>query len=340
MSTAIRGLKRLVSSLLPESFGGRSTLPARAQSAPDDQSVDFRLLAENSSDIICQIDRDLMPVYVSPWVEQALGWTPEEMIRAGPEFIYPDDLAVVAAVHNRLMAGEEGAATVSLRLRKKDDSPVWMEARARSVRDADGVPSGVVIVMRDISNRKRLEDELRTLSLTDGLTGLWNRRAFDEMLEREWLRTVREASELSLLLLDLDFFKRFNDHYGHQAGDDCLRAAALAVKAALHRPGDLAARYGGEEIAIILPNTEAHGALAVAETVRAAIEALAIHHAGNSNPARTVTASLGVATAFARAGGTMKMPEGLLLAADNALYKAKQNGRNRVDATVLLAACQ
>jgi diguanylate cyclase (GGDEF)-like protein/PAS domain S-box-containing protein len=334
----MRRLKRLVSSLVrgPADARPAPTRPPRASA--DDRDTDFRLLAENSGDVICRIDRHLMPVYVSPSVERVLGWTPEEMILGGPGFIHAGDLALVAAAHERLMAGEEEVTKVSFRLMRKDASAVWVEASARAVRGADGAPEGVVIVMRDVSDRVRLEEELRTMSLTDGLTGLCNRRAFDEGLEREWLRTARAGLQMSLLLLDIDNFKKFNDLYGHQAGDDCLRVVAAAVRGALRRPGDMAARYGGEELAVILPETDAEGALAVAETARAAIEALAVHHAGNTDAARVVTASIGAATAFARAGATMKMPEGLLLAADGALYKAKRNGRNRVESAILLAA--
>jgi len=302
--------------------------------------TDFRLLAENSNDVILRINGNMAPVYASPSVEHVLGWTVEEMVEGGAGgFIDPRDAAAVAAVHERLVTGEDQASKASFRVLRKDGTPVWVEANARMVRDpTTGAAGDLVIVFRDISDRKRLEDELLALSFTDSLTGLANRRAFDDALTREWQRTAREGSHMSLLLLDIDHFKRFNDLYGHQAGDDCLRVVASAIKSAVQRPGDIAARYGGEEIGIILPNTEARGAEVIAENVRSAIEALAVHHAGNCNEARVVTASIGVATTFARPGGTMKMPEGLLLAADGALYKAKQSGRNRVSATVLLAA--
>ena len=238
-----------------------------------------------------------------------------------------------------MVSGQDEASKASFRVLRKDGTSLWVEANARLVRDRDSSGAGdIVIVMRDISDRKRLEDELRTLSMTDALTGLCNRRAFDEGLSREWRRTAREGSQLSLLLLDIDHFKRFNDLYGHQAGDDCLRVVASAIKHEIKRPADLVARYGGEEIAVILPRTDAASAEALGEMVRSAVEALAVHHAGNVNDARTITVSIGVATAFARVGGTMKMPEGLLLAADNALYKAKRNGRNQLSTSVLMAA--
>jgi diguanylate cyclase (GGDEF)-like protein len=182
--------------------------------------------------------------------------------------------------------------------------------------------------MRDITERKLLdlEEKLSELALTDGLTGLANRRAFDEALNMEWKRTFRVGSQISLLLLDIDRFKQFNDNYGHQLGDDSLRAVSIAVRNAVRREIDIVYRYGGEEIAVVylaLPCTDSVGALAVAETVRKAIMDLRIPHMKNSEGGFMVTASVGIATALARDGGTMKMPESLLLSADQALYRAK-----------------
>ncbi|WP_083346400.1 GGDEF domain-containing protein [Terriglobus roseus] len=177
------------------------------------------------------------------------------------------------------------------------------------------------------------------MAMTDGLTGLSNRRAFDAELERQWSRVLAESSQFSLVLLDIDHFKKFNDEYGHLAGDDCLRVVGAAVKSAV-RDGDVVARYGGEEIAIILPSTDSQEAVIVAEAVRNAIENLGIEHGGNPEGGSKVTASFGVATALARAGGAIRMPESLLLSADKALYMAKSEGRNCVRKVMMMAAPQ
>jgi diguanylate cyclase (GGDEF)-like protein len=142
--------------------------------------------------------------------------------------------------------------------------------------------------------------------------------------------------QMSLLLLDIDYFKRFNDLYGHHVGDDCLRAVAQAAMGVV-RQTDTVARYGGEEIAIILPWVDTLGAAETAEKVRAAVEALRLTHAKNPEGEDWLTVSIGAATALARHGGTMRMPESLLLTADNALYKAKSAGRNCVRTGMLLA---
>jgi diguanylate cyclase (GGDEF)-like protein/PAS domain S-box-containing protein len=304
-----------------------------------DDGTHFQFLAENSVDIVCRAGIDRVLHYISPSSFNILGWKPEEMVGSPvDEFIFAEDLPVLMATiaQNIASCAEEGTATI--RMRKKDGSLVWMENRARLKRHPDtGKLIEFVVTMRDISDRKAMEDMLSTQALTDGLTGLANRRSFDESLEREWKRTLREGSQISLLLLDIDHFKGFNDRYGHQAGDDCLRAVAAAVTASV-RATDVVARYGGEEIAVILPSTEIAGAVEVAEKVRLSIGLLRFPVGENLESERWLTASVGAATALARHGGTMKMPESLLLAADNALYKAKHEGRNRVATALLVAA--
>jgi diguanylate cyclase (GGDEF)-like protein/PAS domain S-box-containing protein len=308
-----------------------------AISIDDHGATDFRALAENSADIICRVNLQLALVYVSPSAFHVLGWRPDELIGKPPAaIIVAESLPVMQAAHAFNQAHPAENRPVTLQMRKKDGTTAWMEVSARIVFDpVTGKETETVLGIRDVSLRKALEEQLSLLALTDGLTGLANRRAFDENLDREWLRTLREGSQMSLVILDLDHFKHFNDTYGHQVGDDCLRAVADAVRSTIGAT-DVACRYGGEEIAIILPAADSAAAVRTAEAVRVAIEELDLPH--DRNPAGSrVTASFGVATALSRHGGTMRMPEALLLAADNALYKAKHNGRNRI-ATALLVA--
>lgn len=172
---------------------------------------------------------------------------------------------------------------------------------------------------------KHQADLLRRLATADGLTGLPNRRQFDERMEAEWQRARRSGTRLALLMIDIDHFKAFNDSVGHLAGDDCLRAVAVAIDSAMRRPGDLAARLGGEEFGCILPETEAAGALGVAERVQQAIARLRIGHP--ASPHGTVSASIGIAVATPADGGK---PADLLKAADAQLYTAKRDGRARI----------
>ena len=181
-----------------------------------------------------------------------------------------------------------------------------------------------------------LEDanrRLATLSTTDSLTGLANRRKFDEVWQTEWQRSIRQGTPLAAIMLDVDFFKRYNDHYGHQAGDACLQQVARILSGGIHRAGELMARYGGEEFVLVLPCTDLAHAQHSAERIRAAVEAAAIAHA-DSPLGPVVTVSVGLAADIPRIGTP---PEHLLRAADAALYEAKAQGRNCVAASTMVA---
>ncbi|ANI21639.2 hypothetical protein AB870_14750 [Pandoraea faecigallinarum] len=183
----------------------------------------------------------------------------------------------------------------------------------------------VVLLRKQRQRRHAAELELQRLASTDPLTGLANRRTLDEAYDREWRRSIRERVPLSLLFIDVDHFKTFNDRYGHPAGDDALVAVSHAIGESIRRPGDFAGRYGGEEFMVVLPNTESRGARDVAERVRTAVSSAAIVHEGT--PHGHITVSIGVASTGGLPAGK---PEVLLQAADEALYAAKSGGRNRV----------
>lgn len=184
---------------------------------------------------------------------------------------------------------------------------------------------GIQMAIQDVTTHKQLQEKLLQLSQADGLTGLANRRALDEVMAREWGRAARDDHDLAVLMFDLDKFKNFNDNYGHLAGDDCLKQTANILKSAAARPGDLAARFGGEEFSILLPNTDVAGARHVAETVIRGIEALHIPHAHNRSWSH-VTISCGIATSGM---DDCYSAENLFHLADGALYAAKHAGGNR-----------
>ncbi|MDY6900532.1 MAG: diguanylate cyclase, partial [Cyanobacteriota bacterium] len=178
---------------------------------------------------------------------------------------------------------------------------------------------------RQIAEKLKIANyQLQKLADSDGLTGLANRRYFDNYLQQEWKRLSRERAFLSLIMCDVDYFKNYNDTYGHQLGDECLRRIATVLKKSIKRPADLVARYGGEEFTILLPNTDLQGTIHLAEKIRLKIKSLNISHL-DSDISDCVTLSLGVATTIPRINNS---PQTLIAAADKMLYGAKSAGRN------------
>ncbi|MCI3944075.1 diguanylate cyclase [Pseudomonas syringae] len=180
------------------------------------------------------------------------------------------------------------------------------------------------LLSRELRRRRRAEDALADLAATDGLTGLDNRRQLDEAMDTEWARAQRSGKRLSLLMIDVDHFKAFNERHGHQGGDEALRLIAQTISYSIRRPGDQLARYGGEEFVVVLPETDLKGAMMIAENIRHSVEALPRF----ANAEHSITVSIGVVSEIVRPGDKLESFFGI---ADKALYQAKNNGRNRVE---------
>ncbi|MCG8615768.1 MAG: diguanylate cyclase [Desulfobacterales bacterium] len=218
------------------------------------------------------------------------------------------------------------------RLRRRDGSFVWTQCYAMVTRDTSGRVDGFNGYAIEIGDTIRAEkalqkanEELMRLSVIDGLTQIANRRQFDSHLSMEWRRHKKEQLPISVILCDIDFFKKYNDTYGHQVGDECLIKVARAIDDCAGEAGGLAARYGGEEFGVILPETDAKKALSVAETIRRRVLSLGVEHEA-SEVNSCVTLSLGVGAVIPEENDS---DMGLLAQSDTALYKAKRNGRNR-----------
>jgi diguanylate cyclase (GGDEF)-like protein len=190
---------------------------------------------------------------------------------------------------------------------------------------AGSIVALVGLFVPELRRREPAEHAEAALARQDNLTGLANRRGFNEAIEREWQRGMRHRKPLSLVMIDIDYFKLFNDTCGHLEGDRVLAAVGLAVRRVARRPADTAARYGGEELAVLLPNTDAKNARRIADAILGSVRQLAVPH--SSSEYGIVTVSVGVATAFANKDG---MPSSLIALADTALYAAKDSGRNQV----------
>ncbi|MBL8429402.1 MAG: diguanylate cyclase [Dechloromonas sp.] len=311
----------------------------------------YRMLAENSHDVIWTLDiPSRCYTYVSPSITDMCGYLPEEIVGQSIDARLTSESASRLAKEidqrlRRIAAGDKSASVVVSELEQicKDGEVVSTEVVSSYLQDADGVAHTILGITRNVSERKaaelalretnrqlharieeigRLQVALQELAVRDSLTGLYNRRYLDETLEREVSRARREGSPLSLVMLDIDYFKRVNDTYGHQVGDEALRMLATTLLADV-RTEDVACRYGGEEFLILLPNMPLESAILRAEAWREAIEGLSIV-LGNFRVSFTI--SLGVA-AYPEHG---KTPDDLTRCADQALYRAKHEGRNQV----------
>lgn len=292
----------------------------------------YKTLLESTKAIPWKIDWATKRfTYIGPQIEKLLGWTPASWVGVEDWVarMHPEDRETVFNFCvSQSLAGIDHEA--DYRAMTNGGDYVWIRDVVHVVRK-DGEVEALIGFMFDISERKkteeqvmRLQKELEELSFKDGLTGVGNRRMFDSIMEVEWANARRHHQPLSLIILDIDHFKQYNDFYGHIQGDDCLRKVAQALSAAGTRARDFFARYGGEEFVLVLPETDAEAAAKIAERCRSAIFKQQIPHE-KSVTSQLVTISLGVGTIVPSHDAE---PIVFIEAVDRLLYKAKQNGRN------------
>lgn len=311
--------------------------PGHARDVVENEGV-YKTLLESTKAIPWKIDWATMQfVYIGPQIETLLGWAQGSWltVQDWATRIHEDDRdRVVNFCVAQSKAGVDHEA--DYRALTAKGGYVWIRDVVHVVRKPDGDVDCLIGFMFDISERKvaeeellRLHQELEQLSLTDGLTGIANRRQFDQRLESEWTASQRNNKPLSLIVLDLDYFKQYNDVHGHVAGDECLNRIAGVLSDIARRPRDVVARFGGEEFVLLLPETDKVGAYGMAQQCVSAIAELRIRH-GASSVSEYVSASLGVGTTAAAtaAHGTARS---FVDAVDRMLYAAKHHGRNRIE---------
>lgn len=300
---------------------------------PPDAAV-YKTLLESTKAIPWKIDwSTLRFAYVGPQIQTLLGWAPGswKSVEDWAARMHPEDRAWV--VDYCVAQSKNGVDhEADYRALSKDGNYVWIRDVVHVVRSAEGEVESLIGFMFDISERKKAEQqllamqhELERLSFKDGLTGVGNRRHFDSVMKAEWSNAQREGRPLSLILLDIDQFKEYNDHYGHLQGDACLRLVGNALGLAAVRPRDFLSRFGGEEFALVLPDTEADAAMQLAERCRTSILSQSVPHE-KSSVAPVLTISLGTGTTIPAPGDD---PLSFIDSVDRALYQAKQQGRNR-----------
>jgi len=301
----------------------------------DDNAV-YRTLLESTKAIPWKIDWATMKfTYIGPQIEALLGWSPESWVSVEDWAMrmHPEDREyVVNFCVTQSRAGVDHEA--DYRALTKDNGYVCILDVVHVVRNDKGEAEALIGFMFDITERKKSEEkllslqkELEVLSFKDGLTNIANRRRFDSSFDLEWERASKEGLPLSILLFDVDFFKQYNDLYGHSQGDQCLVDIAQTLSLALDGHRDLVARYGGEEFVVLLPEADAEVARKVAERCQRLLEKKSIVHALSPH-GRRVTASIGAGTVVP--AGQVK-PAEFIKAVDRQLYAAKDNGRNRIE---------
>ncbi|WP_138754917.1 PAS domain S-box protein [Paenibacillus sinopodophylli] len=292
----------------------------------------FRMLAENSSDVISKHDSEGILTYISPACYSLLGYRDDELIGQSPfDYIHPDDRQRIKE-HRELDYQQLGDYAITYRLQHKNGAYRWFETTTSVVFLEGDRSHTMVAVSRDVTPRKEIELQLleqyqllHALSHVDELTKIANRRSFDEVWNNEWEEAQKHHMPLTLMIGDIDNFKAYNDNFGHQKGDDCLRQIAAALRSTLKRPLDIVARYGGEEFGIILPQTSEVRAATIAVALLKAVRELQIPHAETSGCTH-VTISLGSATWNPNSSITQ---DELFTWADSALYQAKREGKDR-----------
>ena len=290
----------------------------------------YRDVVESANNVIARWNHAGIITYMNPYGLKFFGYSEDELIGRSmfgtivPAVETGTERDLKNVMRDILTHPENYIENENENIRSNGDR-VWMAWSNRSVLDDDQLVE-ILSIGTDITNRKQLEEKLDRMSRTDALTGLANRREFDEILSAELNRARRSNQPLSLLMLDIDFFKRYNDTYGHQAGDSCLKDIAGVLKDSTKRAGELAARYGGEEFAVILPATSSEDAFLVADHILHAVTGLEITHEA-SDTAPYLTISAGITTCIPERGMT---PDDIIKHADDALYQAKENGRNGI----------
>lgn len=281
---------------------------------------------EHSPASVLIVDKKRNIIYVNPQIIKSTGYTKEEL-RGQKTTIFHGELTPGNALEDLWKTIKSGSPWKGeLLYQRKDGSVFWQSWSVAPVFDNHGVIQHFVGVGEDITEKKKLQSMLQEMSYLDGLTGIANRRRFDDFLNQEWHRAVRDAKPLSIIMMDIDFFKRYNDSLGHLAGDDALKRVVDALKSKVLRRTDLLARYGGEEFTCILPDTKVADAVLIADELRKAVCAIKLPHP-DSQVSHYVTISAGVACILPKKG----QPSDVLGLADAALYRAKTLGRNRVE---------
>ncbi|WP_332645805.1 sensor domain-containing diguanylate cyclase [Lysinibacillus sp. 54212] len=294
----------------------------------------YRLITENSTDFISIHTIKSVFTFASPICESVLGYDTSELIgKSLFDLLHPEDRKKIQQFFE-LSINQHEVQTALFRIGKKNKEYIWFETKCKYIHSPEDNEEEIICISRDVTAQQlkliQLEAEKKSLQkaiYTDELTGIYNRRLFNKLLQEQFVKLEQFHHNFSLLMIDIDYFKQYNDTYGHPQGDQCLYRVANTIKQEI-RENDLVFRIGGEEFCVFLPKTTKRDAISLANRLRKCIESLNIPHA-SSSASPFITISIGVST-FTKNEGTKLDAQSLIKKADRALYKAKEKGRNIV----------
>lgn len=296
--------------------------------------IDFEAIVKLSRDAVIQLSLDGKPQFISPAAEKLFGWSEEDLKDHLSDLVYVETPDKDADSLHRILSGngdpEETLSNAELQLRSAYGPLIWLEVTVHVQEDSSGAPLNFTIFFCSIAKQRELESLLEAASQSDPLTGLYNRRAFEDNLNREWAIALREKTHTSLIKVTLDRFDALTENFGPGAAEDCLTKVATMLKETARRPADIAARTASSEFSLLLPRTHEMGAETISAYIHIAVQDLGIPNPDNTAGDGVVTASVGAVCAVAEQTGVSESPEFLLSAAENCVFQARQEGGNRV----------
>ncbi|WP_208996764.1 sensor domain-containing diguanylate cyclase [Roseibium denhamense] len=300
----------------------------------DISGVDFSALVTLSNDAILLMNLDGSVRFVSPAAERLFGWSWTKLADNLTDLVYIGTPNSDAELLHDILCGTANPDAplphADLQLRTAFGPHAWAEVTVHLLQDSDGKPESYAVFIRSIAKQKELENQLEAATQTDPVTGLFNRRAFEEGLRREWAVALREKTHTSLIKISIDKFDALTNHYGPSGAEDCLVKVATTLKETARRPADIAARTSNSEFSLLLPRTHEIGAETISAYLHVAIKDLAIPNPDNTLGDGIVTASVGAACSVAESTGASESSEFLLAAAENCVFRARQEGGDRV----------
>jgi len=297
-------------------------------------NIDFETLVKLSGDAVIVLSLGGELAFLSPAAERLFGWGADKLADHLSDLVYIGSPNTDAELLHQILSGsadqEAPLPHADLQLRSAFGALVWAEVTTHLLEDPSGTPYAFAIYFRSIAQRKELEGLLDAATQTDPLTGLYNRRAFEDNLKREWAIALREKTHTSLIKVSLDRFEALADQFGPSAAEDCLNKVANTLKETARRPADIAARTATSEFSLLLPRTHEMGAETISAYIHIAIQDLGISNPENTAGNGIMTASVGAACAVADQTGVAESSEFILAAAENCVFQARQEGGNRV----------